>query len=753
MIRNRVRDFLRIYGILCRVAELVFLAEPRNLCSLPDLGFSSGPGLTVRCMVWAYGPDDTIRHHVPPSLVCLTRLRTMFLDSGPLSVRRSMSHCASFAHESSRLFITLFLSRSTEDVDTCLHLGFLRQRELDHFCNTYNISADLGPELPGCEDTVKDAPAGKIVVCPCAAKDPLYSDNRVNVDLLALLDLHRTIIRRYPETFMCLIGLSRSFDDVLVRPTLLQEDRNMGLLDFVKSADPFKVKTGEWTLAEGEVSLNNESVNMIVPPSAKIIQIVDHTIVDKAKEHVGKKKMGVIFEELPVKRLRDDAAAATRVVPTIGGKGPVALKRLELQNEPRGVGSSFVLPPIEEFVSSSVTPTPEPDIPEGSGSSQDGGVWTHHASMGIVVSSSSGPDDETVETATVDNIYVPEWSVTNGARVDNHALCYGFNINSAQRTCMVSELRLRYEHEIKTGEKFQKKFTDTFAVVQQRDAEIAALGTRLEKDERVATEVVSLRGVCVYELEAGVAGKYQEVATLGRKMLNLVVKLGGDFKRLRKEAIGEAKLREDFKSFQDAEARRFEQKSAELDSRIADVRRDMDNDLYPYMFTAIAGRMWPLSHGVRLAVMKCAQSAECQSALGKVITLAVIKGIQEGLEAGIEHGRSGRTLAQVVAYNPGAKDDFVSAVTDFENVCNTPKNVSQRNLLDELQLLKDSPLASIMSALVLKDAQGNVEGAEASGSVPPSGSSLGVGGSATQSPTVQTHDDLFDTSVLDGAGA
>ncbi|GKE48869.1 hypothetical protein Tco_1480127 [Tanacetum coccineum] len=239
----------------------------------------------------------------------------------------------------------------------------------------------------------------------------------------------------------------------------------------------------------------------------------------------------------------------------------------------------------------------------------------------------------------------------------------------------------------------------------------------------------------------------------------------GDCERLRKEAVGKTKLREEFKSFQDAKARRFEQKSAELDAHIADVRRDMDNDMYPYMFTSIAGRRWLLSHGVRLAVMQCAQSAECQSAL-------------------------------VEAYNLGVKDYFVSAITDFDNV--------SFSLLDELELLKDSPLASIMSALVLKDAQGNVVSTSelqrfqpsldqviipiysesgsvsgevlqsevipivraaaerrglcppplvgASGSVPLPGSSLGVGGSATQPPIVQTHDDLFDTSVLDGAG-
>nr|GEX53638.1 hypothetical protein [Tanacetum cinerariifolium] len=72
----------------------------------------------------------------------------------------------------------------------------------------------------------------------------------------------------------------------------------------------------------------------------------------------------------------------------------------------------------------------------------------------------------------------------------------------------------------------------------------------------------------------------------------------------------------------------------------------------------------------------------------------------EGLGAGIKHGKSGQTLAQVKAYDPGVKGDLVSAVTDFENIF--------LSLLDELESLKDSPLASIMSTLVLKDAQCNV---------------------------------------------
>nr|GEY96298.1 hypothetical protein [Tanacetum cinerariifolium] len=451
-------------------------------------------------------------------------------------------------------------------------------RELDHLCNTYNILANLRPELPGREDTIKDA-----------------------------------------------------------------------LINFSQFS---------------------------VLGAAKI---VGYNIVDEVKEHAGKKKRMVVFKELPAKRLRSDAAAASKVVPSTSGKSPTALKKLELQSRPP---DDEVAPPrIED----------------------------------IVAASARG----TVKTSTADNIYVPEEGVTNGAR--------------------------------------------------RRDVEITALKTRLERAEHEAVEAVSLHGR-VSEMKAG-AVISKEVETLGKQNAELlskvfaiesereelnrhVIKLGDDCERLRKEVVGEAKLREEFKSFQDVEACRFEQKSAELDSRIADVRRDMDNDLYPHMFTTIDERRWILSHGVRLTVMKCAQSDECRSALGKVISLAVDQGIQEGLEAGIEHGKSIRSLAQVEAYNPGVKDDFVSAITDFENLSFA--------LLDELESLKDSPLASVTvpiysesgsvsSEILLSEvvpiARASVE--RRGLCLPPLG---GTSSSAPQPLVVHAHDDLFDTSVLDGAG-
>ncbi|GKA37283.1 hypothetical protein Tco_0723848 [Tanacetum coccineum] len=76
-------------------------------------------------------------------------------------------------------------------------------------------------------------------------RDPLLSDDLVDFPLMDQLNSNRTLIRRNPEEFLCAIGLSRTFVDPDVRPTFLGLDKNdMGLLDFVKYADPFKVKVG-----------------------------------------------------------------------------------------------------------------------------------------------------------------------------------------------------------------------------------------------------------------------------------------------------------------------------------------------------------------------------------------------------------------------------------------------------------------------------------------------------------------------------
>ncbi|GJR70397.1 hypothetical protein Tco_0016462 [Tanacetum coccineum] len=501
-------------------------------------------------------------------------------------------------------------------------------------------------------------------------KDPLPPDNLVDFELLEKLNNNRTVIRRYPETFLCLVGLS-----------------HMGLLDFVKSADPFKVRTRERKLVEGEV-----------PLITKTADVVDEDVV------------------------------ISEPVPTTAGKSPIALKRLELQSGSQSNESRSAPHATEEFMSSSVTLTPKPDVPEDSGSTQDVNVQTRRVleRVVVVVNSSSehgllaelGPlifmgtmpklllprrmkgrmlmnsfESQTIDSATTQNIYVPEWSVNNDVRVENPVFCRnlldhitppgywaallnqtdarfldGFNINSSHHACMVSKLRLRYDHEIMSRKRFQKKFIESSAIIQQRDAKIVALKAKLGIAEKESAEV---SGLCkrASDLEAAVATKASKVVTLNVQNAKLL----GKFSAL--ELICEelnVKMGEEFVSQQDEAARRFEERVVGLDARIVEVKHDMDTDLYPHMLTAIAGRRWVLGHGVHLAVMKCAQSSECHSALGKV-----------------------------EAYDPDVENKYVATVKDFDNV--------SFSLLGELEALKDSPLALIMYDLTLEGDHGDVD--------------------------------------------
>ncbi|GKF02503.1 hypothetical protein Tco_0029426, partial [Tanacetum coccineum] len=206
-----------------------------------------------------------------------------------------------------------------------------------------------------------------------------------------------------------------------------------------------------------------------------------------------------------------------------------------------------------------------------------------------------------------------------------------------------------------------------------RDAEIIALKARLEIAEKEAAEVTELQKR-VFDLEAAIAAKASEVTTLNVQNAELLRRVSAlelvheelnskvsqvttDCDGLRSDIAGEVRMRAEFMSQQDAVAQRIDERVAELDARIADVRRDMDTDLYPHMLTAIAGR--------------------------------------------IEHGKAGRPLAQVKAYNPRTEGRYVAVVSKFENV--------SFYLLEELEGLKDSPIALIMSALTLKDDHGDVD--------------------------------------------
>ncbi|GJT89563.1 hypothetical protein Tco_1078408 [Tanacetum coccineum] len=131
-----------------------------------------------------------------------------------------------------------------------------------------------------------------------------------------------------------------------------------------------------------------------------------------------------------------------------------------------------------------------------------------------------------------------------------------------------------------------------------------------------------------------------------------------------------------------------------MDARLDKLSVDFDEELYPHMLTAIAGHHWVIGHGLRLAVMKCAESSEIRRTFADVVSAGLAKGMSEGLRYGIEHGKAGRDLVDVEAYDLEANRKLVKALQDLKDL--------KYPMVDELERLKDAPVERIMASLHLE---------------------------------------------------
>ncbi|GJS54347.1 hypothetical protein Tco_0627709 [Tanacetum coccineum] len=551
-------------------------------------------------------------------------------------------------------------------------------------------------------------------------KYPLPVEDIVDLLCVELLNVNRTVIRKYSETFLCLVGLSRSFINNDVHPKLLyDDDEEMGLLDFVKSADPFKVKTGERTLAKDEVPLLTENEGRVISPFADIISLVDHTIQDELKANRVKKKKRVAFVvgSPPIKRVRTKDIIAFDTQPTTAddsdhgenvrtcppsGRFTVLSSSsadTDIPASPQVVPSTTVVVESEDEVHD--TSAPETEV--------GGLLFRRNVTNGARI------DNLTISRNFLDHVTPPSyWDALRNQ--SNAGFLNSFNVNSAQHTSMVSKLHLRFEHEIMSRENFEKKFTESAAIIQQRDAEIVDLKVKLEKAEREAAEVTTLRQH-MSKLEAAATARASEVVALNEQNVELSGKVSA-LKLVRGELdVKISELTADCNSLR------------RLDSRIADMKCDMDDHLCPHMFTAITGRRWVVGHGLRLAVYKCAWSVECHIAMGKMISMPL-----KGLSACTYH---------VVS----CSED------DHGDVDLTPSFNEFLPSLDQVSIPIYSESGEVIREMLLSEVIPSVRrSAKRRGLCPPSSSapttSLGVSNYQI-STLAQPHDNLFDTGVFD----
>ncbi|GJW47700.1 hypothetical protein Tco_0079346 [Tanacetum coccineum] len=366
--------------------------------------------------------------------------------------------------------------------------------------------------------------------------------------------------------------------------------------------------------------------------------------------------------------------------------------------------------------------------------------------------------------SNLQKVYVPQWNVTNGSRLDDGDVCREmvdefappnffasvrgmehdqlfteFNVGAARQMSFSAEVRMHVEYNIRERRRLKSVVEEKYALLKARGEEIRSLKAQLLLKEAEATKAIrlhaeaskfetikkSLQGevealkernttlekekndldVKVTDLTASVAVREREVADLDTQLTSVKSQNDNLVDRVYELDVSSAELQEkvtvyescteQLEKFQYERMKVINDKFDKLYTDFVEMALHLEEKFYPHLLTTIFSRRWLLTHGMELAIYKCLNSTEYLSALGAAIGKAVEKGMQDGLSAEITHGTEGRSLADVVAYNPSAEADYISALQRLQSV-----NFS---LLAELRSNKDASIDTLMNMLRLED--------------------------------------------------
>ncbi|GJZ54188.1 hypothetical protein Tco_0609073 [Tanacetum coccineum] len=507
-------------------------------------------------------------------------------------------------------------------------------------------------------------------------RDPSPTVDEFSAKVSDFLATHLALFWKLLKSFLCLV--------------------EMDLFAFIRHADPTKVRIDKRQIEEGHVPLlestrghviplvsrNDKEISMTMLRMLSLINLtrgdVQDVVVGKPKGIRRKRKPagGASYSDLPPKKLRDDYGTSSDVSAKTAGKSLVGLQGLlecnTLASEV-GVTEAVTVP----FVTSSVTPTPE----------RKGYVTGHNLRMRnpakrfFISSDSSHHSSTNVADVELDSIVRPSMPIplVMTAIVATTVVAdtsYVLVLRAANEPFFHTPFR----DSASTGEAGQEVagpsnpartelsvcrsmvdqlappgFFSQFQVATVKAAEAARVNNL---DDLKARHLALLgeKGIIerqVATLEFAVFAKEAESASLESKKDNLadqVSSLETICSGLRDQISSYELFKEQYEEVQDEQVKVLSDQVAGLDVELMGMALHLDEEFYPYFLTTIAGRRWIISRGFWLAVMKCLQSLEYVAALGTTIGLAIDKGMQSGLAAGIDHGKARRSLTKKDAF-------------------------------------------------------------------------------------------------------
>ncbi|GJY49848.1 hypothetical protein Tco_0439804 [Tanacetum coccineum] len=584
------------------------------------------------------------------------------------------------------------------------------------------------------------------------SRDPFPKSTEFSADDYAVLVAHPAPFRKFPEPLLCLIEMSGNYTmDEDTYPIFLHNDgTEMDLFAFIQVADPTKVKVGERERAEGEARLLDSTLGRVVPllPVAlaradseleasvdrlfdeggsadqgdsaagggqeneteivtRVRFVADENVVTEKPRYPRKKRQVVTDasgSSHPPKKLRGDhgtsSGAATGVSATPEHESGVpADSIIGLNLRTIGASERSVVVPLvmtEAVVTSHAVNLPP--VPETETYSAK-----QHLSMG----------SRELNFETLHQFFVLQWNVLNDSLLDDydfshefvdhlaspalfsqiremyyHHLFTEFNVGTARQACLNVKVKMRTEYCLSERKRLESECEKQAGLLKTKDDDVESLKAHLLLKETEAAEATRLR-VLVAAAEATEKMHVDEIDALKHrnvdlelKDLNVVVSslrsqkdnlvdqvhaLETTCSGLRDQVLGYERLKEHIEEFQDAQMNIVNDKVAKLDADLLEMALHLEEKFYPHLLTTISGRRWLLTHSLKLA---------------------------DGLAAGIDHGKAGRSLADIVAYNPAAEADYNPALQRIREV--------EFPLLAELKSHKDASTADVMNLLRLE---------------------------------------------------
>ncbi|GJY18431.1 hypothetical protein Tco_0389922 [Tanacetum coccineum] len=559
-------------------------------------------------------------------------------------------------------------------------------------------------------------------------RDPSPTAAEFSAKACDFLTTHQAIFWKFPKPFLCLVGISRYYDlDDNVYPTFLTATgEEMDLFDFIHHVDPTKLRIGERQIEEGQVPLLKSTKGRVIPFTGGNEQGDQNDNVEDAGSHnlneeggnaeqenhfegddrVGQDDNIVVDDDVQAavadkpkgtrKKRKDAGGVSATTVPFVtssvtltpeheGGGHIDSVSGPNLQTQ-YPAGRSLIPPPLvmtAVVATTTVIGTSYAPVLEAGTESAIQILFADSASPCTARPDTGGPSNprgteisadtfyvyQEMDSETLQQIYVPQWNMINDSTLDDPEtdLLKEKDVDIASLKAQLS-LKEAEDAELlrlkKSTLEGQVMALESATVI--KDTELASFNAQITK---LTQDLLNFQ-LSYDELSIKAASLESE----GDGLVDQVSSLEGTCFGLRDQVSSYELFKEQCEAIQDAQVKILSDRVAKLDSELMDMVVHLDEEFYPRFLTTIAG-------------LCCC--------LGTAIGLAIDKGMQTGLVAGIDHKKAERGLVEVAAYDPSVEERYVSAILTFCGL--------DFNFLSQLESRKDANIADIMNSLRLED--------------------------------------------------